>query len=108
MKIQKCFLFLSILFIAASTLSAQEIKKAIPFHRVEGNRTSISSLSLFSFALLNVTSPDHLQISTSFFSGVHYNSFFCKMEVRNLERYHIGIKFHAGDYDSYSKGYDRK
>jgi hypothetical protein len=32
---------------------------------------------------------------------VHYDAFFCKMELKNRERFHIWIKVHAGQYDNY-------
>lgn len=34
---------------------------------------------------------------------LHYNAFFCTMELMNRERFHIWIKLHAGRYDEYTR-----
>lgn len=36
-------------------------------------------------------------------SAIKYESFFCNMEIKNLQRFNLWIKFHAGDYDNYTK-----
>lgn len=62
---------------------------------------------------LHLSFNDQLQLSNLGHSGfkpsepfpidskVHYDAFFCRMELRNRERFHIWIKVHAGQYDSY-------
>jgi hypothetical protein len=36
--------------------------------------------------------------------NVHYEAFFCRMELKITERLPFWIRVHAGDYDSYSQG----
>lgn len=42
--------------------------------------------------------------SIVFKSPVHYEAFFCKMEVKSANKLGIMIKVHAGDYDNYTSG----
>lgn len=53
--------------------------------------------------------PSTLGTSRSivFKSPVHYEAFFCKMEVKSANKLGIMIKVHAGDYDSYTSGTDQ-
>ncbi|MCW3071478.1 MAG: hypothetical protein JWO44_1368 [Bacteroidetes bacterium] len=36
-------------------------------------------------------------------SKVDYPAFFCRMELKSVDRFHIWVKFHAGDYDRYMR-----
>lgn len=38
-----------------------------------------------------------------FDGSVHYTAFFCKMEINFFEKTNVWLKFHAGDYDAYTK-----
>ncbi len=36
--------------------------------------------------------------------SIHYEAFFCRMELKITEHLPFWIRIHAGDYDSYTKG----
>ncbi|MGZ4035430.1 MAG: hypothetical protein ACXVPU_07690 [Bacteroidia bacterium] len=62
----------------------------------------------FSFAIKNNLLNSHSSYSKNtlyrFDSAVHYSAFFCKMELTIFEKSNVWLKFHAGDYDRYTKG----
>ena len=108
MKYKSRIIIVITLLCAASFSKAQEAKhKAIPL-LFFNNKFSNILFPAASFSLLNTTSAGYKLPQNVFDNQVHYTAFFCKMEVKNRERYNIWLKLHAGDYDNYSKGNDEK
>ncbi len=97
---------LLILLLSFGASFAQEKKSGVfsPFENRFLSTTFPTATSLLIASSLPVSRQ---QILKPFSTGVYYNSFFCKMEVQNLKRYHVWIKFHAGDYDKYSREVDQ-
>jgi hypothetical protein len=60
-----------------------------------------------SFVLSSVNVPFSLAAERTLhvpdvpYNKVDYPAFFCRLELRSVNRFHIRIKFHAGDYDRY-------
>jgi hypothetical protein len=103
------FLFFILILIGNSSASlAQEIKPATDHTFIESRKfeaiRETSIISLFLYPPVSYPPKTTEKLSGS----VHYDSFFCKMEARNRERFNVLIKFHAGDYDAYSKACNRK
>ena len=94
--------------LAASISMAQETKhKTAPLLFLSNNLSAVLFPSS-TFSLAN-TAPSRYNLPlTVIDKQVHYTAFFCKLEVKNLERYNIWLKLHAGDYDNYSKPYNDK
>lgn len=56
---------------------------------------------LHSFYHISISNTNPLAKLTNF----HYTAFFCKMELKALDRFGIWVKVHAGDYDGYTNGF---
>ncbi len=61
---------------------------------------NFSFSSLLNLNNLNHT-PENKFVLSAIAPSVKYDAFFCKMELKNREHFHIWIKVHAGDYDQY-------
>ncbi len=101
MKRGKSILLFSVALISCSILFSQQ--NFIPSSLSYKNKALPLSFSNPPFTLSNNSPSVIPSISRPFEKGIHYSAFFCKMEVRNCERYNIGIKFHAGEYDKYTR-----
>src|SRR5437016_4192209 len=100
------YIFFLPLFLLISDISlGQEKKDILP--RLFFKNAKISNYSFIppnstSF-IENQGSLFRLQIIKPLDNSVHYTAFFCNMEVKTFERCNVWVKFHAGDYDTYSK-----
>jgi hypothetical protein len=101
MKQVYCILISFGLLFNASFSSAQQNKFTDFTLLYKNQKTLPDSFLRTSFLSQKPLVSFNHQVVKPFDSSVHYTAFFCKMEVRNLERYHVWIKFHAGDYDRY-------
>jgi len=100
MKKERYALLCALFVLATFTSSAQQIKT--PFKHFDA---STNFKAFYSTPTLSLTTTNALTAApfiNPFETGVHYNAFFCKLEVENLKRFNIWIKFHAADYDKYS------
>jgi len=61
----------------------------------------IQTSSLYSFYHISISNTNPVAKLTNF----NYTAFFCKMELKALDRFGIWVKVHAGDYDGYTNGF---
>ncbi len=94
--------------LVASISMAQETKHKTAPLLFSSNNLSGVLFPPSTFLLANPASSTYNLPLTIIDKQVHYTAFFCKLEVKNLERYNIWLKLHAGDYDNYSKPYNDK
>jgi hypothetical protein len=94
----KTFLLLSFSALCLATTYAQSLPDAL-YQKLQKNlhfsfreQLQLSNLNDFGF---------HPSQSAPIEKTVCY-AFFCKMELKNRERFHIWIKIHAGQYDYYT------
>ena len=94
------------LFVTSCSM-AQETKGIATPLLFGNNNVSGFLFPASAFSLANTGFNKHTSFQNMVNKKVGYTAFFCKLEVKNLNRYNVWIKFHAGNYDEYSKEYNK-
>ncbi len=100
MKKLRIFVIIIIAMFLASGLFAQSNLSKYTFFK-PFIIASTHTAQLFNFYPTLVGNYNPRPILTNF----HYSAFFCKMELKALDRFGIWVKVHAGDYDGYTNGF---
>lgn len=107
MKNIKWHIVIVTLFVTSYSVAQATKSSATPLlfgiNTVSGLPFPASAFSLANTASNNNNTPLPKEVNNQ----VGYTAFFCKLEVKNLQRYNVWIKFHAGEYDEYSKEYNK-
>jgi hypothetical protein len=100
------FVFLTIMILALNARAQDHTSKIPPLQFAKNkkvNNFTSSQKTNNTFLLKNAKLDNQNRAVQPFDNGVHYTTFFCKMELTMYEHCNMWIKVHAGDYDVYTK-----